>query len=759
LTLSPASAFVAARSAAGDWADLSELEAAHRTIPAAFIRQLVLGQPLAKSAHDEIERRYADYARVGPTEDHAPVPVPLAGVRVRNATIVGSLDLTDCGGSEGVALPALALEDCVFEPDPRAPGSIEDDDCRLDLDLSRSRIARLSLRGSQFGHVRARESVVDGSVDIAKVGPVGEWSDRPWPGADMSAFLAALCEDGAASVRPSQTPRADAPEDDHCMVDLTASRIGGDVIAEAARLRTPAARKTYSHDDTRYALALPRAVVGGSLVAYGGTVFDGGLMLHMAEIRGGVWLGGATLIQREGASLEGQSATFGEISANDPERPLRAFGAIYLHSATIHRHLQIIGARLDGDGASALYAHEMSVGGDLLLLSKHERPFAARGPVRLRGSRVGGFFNVAGACIDGKSAQPDDDALPRTTDALDASFMRIELDACLAGIVSRGSVLFRSTHVGGELTVQNARLDGDGADAFDGSFTHVHSLVLKDNNTIVGPLRLTHASAAVLDDNLPGYGDPATAPIELDGFRYDSLHECDLTSDGDRFSCALSRIAWLSRRREYQPQPYTQLASVLARQGRKADSREVLIAKLDEDLQRRRRDIAGSLPWPALSKRLIFASSWLFSRLFGYGLDPTRAIRTIFAALLIGWLVVAWANWRGAMVVDQQPIAGAVFDGSRIGAARATDAVYDNVPCADSIEPALYALDVFIPLVDLRQESKCEVGMASGAETELLPGELQFYRLFKALYAVAGWLIVSLAILTFSGVLQRRREE
>jgi hypothetical protein len=507
----------------------------------------------------------------------------------------------------------------------------------------------------------------------------------------------------------------------------------------------------------------------------------------------------------------------------------------------------------------------MVVDGDMLLQSARDAVLVARGPVRLHGSTVGGFLDVAWAYIDGKSAQPEDGGRG-SNDALDASFMRIGGDARLAGLTTRGSVWLKSSDIGGELDLAGARLDGDGADALDGSFMRVAgdanlvdmrstgcvwlrsadigdllnlngadlqgsvppdhlrgygtrgdelaisgtdlkvgdsvwighgfkarggvrflrariendfglvhasvtglvedqyavdlgwttlagSLVL-ENNEIEGAIRLTHASAAVLHDAQHGYGDAKT--IKLDGFRYDSLHECDLTEDGDKLGCTASRIAWLERMPAYQPQPYTQLASVLAGQGRAADAREILIAKLDEDRGERRRVIARSWPRPAVTRRLISFSSWLFGGLFGYGLNPPKAIRTIFGALLIGSLIVGWANHRGAMIVDQQPIAGSVHGGNQIGAVEAPDAVYDNVPCKKAIQPVLYALDVFIPLVDLRQESKCEIGVARGAESRLLPGEVQSYRLFKALYALAGWLIISLAILTFSGVLQRR---
>jgi hypothetical protein len=41
-----------------------------------------------------------------------------------------------------------------------------------------------------------------------------------------------------------------------------------------------------------------------------------------------------------------------------------------------------------------------------------------------------------------------------------------------------------------------------------------------------------------------------------------------------------------------------------------------------------------------------------------------------------------------------------------------TDRMSANIRCADNINEILYAADVFIPLIDLREENKCEVGAA-----------------------------------------------
>jgi hypothetical protein len=77
----------------------------------------------------------------------------------------------------------------------------------------------------------------------------------------------------------------------------------------------------------------------------------------------------------------------------------------------------------------------------------------------------------------------------------------------------------------------------------------------------------------------------------------------------------------------------------------------------------------------------------------------------------------------------------------------ASAAKESEVPCGEQIEPALYAADVFIPLIDLRQEQRCTISSRPDAWG---------WRWAKALYALIGWLIVSLSIFTIGGFARRR---
>jgi hypothetical protein len=212
---------------------------------------------------------------------------------------------------------------------------------------------------------------------------------------------------------------------------------------------------------------------------------------------------------------------------------------------------------------------------------------------------------------------------------------------------------------------------------------------------------------------------------------------------------------------------------------------------------------------------------------FGYLRRPVRAIGTLVAAFVIGWWGVNEANSRHMLVIDAEPVAplagpdphaywrhgardgskdeaaggpdkGAKPDGQKptllgmeglpvdptkdsrkevkpillMGSATSNDeqGFQRDLPCAPMVSEPLYALDVLIPLVDLREESRCEVRRVPEAHFEPIEPEKlgwsalwkalpqmtldnhRFWWWIKALYAIAGWIIVSLALLTFAQV-------
>jgi hypothetical protein len=191
---------------------------------------------------------------------------------------------------------------------------------------------------------------------------------------------------------------------------------------------------------------------------------------------------------------------------------------------------------------------------------------------------------------------------------------------------------------------------------------------------------------------------------------------------------------------------------------------------------------------------------------FGYLRRPARAICTLMLAFLIGWYGVGLAKDRGMLVIAAEPVATiAAPEGNRLalneawvmgsGSAEGTPALVRDISCDHELSEPLYALDILIPLIDLQEESRCEIrrleapppaqpesNSATSAQgpaaqghriqgqperrplAEMSIGELwqalpnqafddhRFWWWMKALYAIFGWIIVSLSILTFAQV-------
>ena len=76
MAMTASCALLAAHCAQGEWADLRNLDAAQRVVPASFIRQLMLGLPIARAGHERIAAARSDYAAQLPAGDWAGKPWP-----------------------------------------------------------------------------------------------------------------------------------------------------------------------------------------------------------------------------------------------------------------------------------------------------------------------------------------------------------------------------------------------------------------------------------------------------------------------------------------------------------------------------------------------------------------------------------------------------------------------------------------------------------------------------------------------------------
>lgn len=251
-----------------------------------------------------------------------------------------------------------------------------------------------------------------------------------------------------------------------------------------------------------------------------------------------------------------------------------------------------------------------------------------------------------------------------------------------------------------------------------------------------GTLSLKGVRVDVLDDDLSlGYGEASTKLV-LAGLRYDQLASPDGNS---KRGLVRGRLTWLRRQgRRFNPDGYRQLAQALSRQGYFEDARRIRIAEKLHELFNR-------TPWP------LKPFGFLFWAGFEFGYSSTRALATLAVSVCLGWLGVTAAENQRALVVDTTTVASVSSQSGEIGISIANQREILRQPlCGDSIDPLYFALDLMVPVVDFHQEQKCEV---SGADRFFA------WRLAKNLYVLWGWIVVSLALFTFSSAIARSREE
>jgi hypothetical protein len=207
-------------------------------------------------------------------------------------------------------------------------------------------------------------------------------------------------------------------------------------------------------------------------------------------------------------------------------------------------------------------------------------------------------------------------------------------------------------------------------------------------------------------------------------------------------------------RAEYRPHPYETLAAAFRAEGAEDDARRILSLKLTTERRVR-------TPW------YWRPFSWLFWVGFDYGLSPRRAFITLTLVWLLGWLGTSYANRTGLLLMSFMPSATVVVDGGTAPPVQAAPANVEpgialaprgsavgSIACATSISEAIYALDLMIPIIDMRHDARCELTTSSPAPHAWYRSA-SLWNWLKTAYTILGAIVVSLAVLTFSGVLNR----
>ncbi|MFF0024755.1 hypothetical protein ACFYQQ_29960 [Streptomyces sp. NPDC005496] len=426
-------------------------------------------------------------------------------------------------------------------------------------------------------------------------------------------------------------------------------------------------------------LDLAEAVVGGTL------------RLHNCRFTQAPCLDGASLgaLEMRGCSLPGLSAvglTTGwkcEISGCRVEGPTDLYGASI--GGTLHLEGSHLTGRGERRGESALQLLCATVGGDIQAGTGLRvdgcadlRDTSVRGSVVLTRAVLG---NPAGTVLKANRLHIGGDLNGRgglvaegIVDLCDARvgggvlFEGASLGAghetalrahgidvgaefnCCDGFTARGRLALSNITVRSKVSFADARVDVPaGRPALTSRRSTASELTLGLAPPARGTVDLSHTRVTVLRGTPDGWPEG----VRMEGVVYESLLP-QLPARG--------RLPLLARDPQgFTPQPYEQLASVYRQHGHDADARTVQLAKQTR--------LRATLPWPGR----------VWSRLqdvtVGYGYRPMRAVWWLAAIMVSGTLL--FSRWPPQPLDPGRP---------------------------PRFQPAVYTLDLLLPLVDFGQE-------------------------------------------------------
>jgi len=452
-----------------------------------------------------------------------------------------------------------------------------------------------------------------------------------------------------------------------------------------------------------------------------------------------------------GSSLPGLAA--GRLTCNGPlhlRYGFKADGSIQLGGAKITGQIDCSGGSFEAAEGPALGFNVAEIGADVLLRDG----FSAKGEVNFRGAQIKGQL----ACYRSNFEATGVFAL--VCDAVEIGadvFLREDFTA-------KGKVDFMRAQITGHLICRSAMIKGtvdlEGAQIGGGFFW-------ENISGAVEVLDLTETKLGRLNDDAASWG--CVEIPKLSGFRYDSI-QSDMTVQ-DRLALLARKqerkLPSGSTRKDFDPQPYSQLAKVYDTIGHRGDAAKV---RLRRDVRlasaRLARAITGST-WrsTAILSVPLACISYLWSQLyratFGFGYAPFRAFGTALV-LLFGTYVMAENTYQRGEMAPASPVV--LTSTEWLNAAQAGCAGQQDDGCTmplrlweqsvgyrdyETFSPALYALDLFLPLDTLAQEESWSPSKDRG------PWGWALYW-GRWLIQLSGWLLLTTAAAVFSGVLGKK---
>ena len=456
------------------------------------------------------------------------------------------------------------------------------------------------------------------------------------------------------------------------------------------------------------AISADRMIVKGGVFLREAFTATGEVRLLGADIGGNLDCSNGTFRNPDGHALFADGMTVkGGVFLREG---FNAKGQVRLLGAEIGGALDCTKGSFEKQNGYALNADGIIVKGGVFL----REGFSAAGEVSLLGAEIGGNLE----CTKCTFKNPSGNALSTAGVSVKGSvFLR-------QGFNAKGQVRLLGAKINGSLICRSARFDGaqrsvdpDDALAFSLEAGRVIGVFSWRDVETTGKVKLGHARVGGLWDRRGSWPKPGA--LELNGFEYDEFAFDAPTS-------AAARKDWLKRQEPFLPQPYEQAIRVLRRMGHDRDAREIAIAK-----QVALRESGRLTRWGRTWNHILEIT-------VSYGYEPWRALRWAIAFWLLG-ITLFDAGFRDGLMspADSRVFLheAFIFGGSWLP------------PDYPRFIAPLYSLDVFLPIVDLHQESRWLPNMRNGWGWALW-GYMWFH-------IAAGWVLTSVFVAALTGLIKK----
>lgn len=522
----------------------------------------------------------------------------------------------------------------------------------------------------------------------------------------------------------------------------------------------------------------------------------GAVNLKGAEIRGdlncngGTFLGGnGTALDLDGINVQG-GVSLGLSHPDDPHkrRAFLAKGRVSLANSTIRHDLNCQGGRISAPGQIAVRANGAKVDGCIDCTPQAGHRLVVVGEVQLQGVTVGGNLVMRDAKLRNMGG-----------DALYADGIDVRGDLHLdKGFSCRGEVRLLGASIGGDLALDGGRFRNGDQDAIDLTnatvkgelFLYLYSVELGDQSSAVmgGSLKLYGANLSGIVDSPHAW--PKLGHLRLDGCTYKRFSSKSPTDEKNR-------LAWLNLQpgdhlgKDFRPQPWEQCANTLSAMGHEAAANSLRVEKRKHMRQARWAHAEGGLAKVRIAPVQMF--DWLLQWVLGYGFKTTRALWYIFGLWLGGALMFAalpneimaptdsklyldesipeecrvdWIGMSGPSSPTPNDELRRKQEATGLGLPSESpwkDICIRRVPSEySSFQPFLYALDLILPLTDLRQERDWSPRISDAQGRTLYPFSIgssfglgNLVRGVEWFLILAGWAISLFVAAGVTGIAKR----